>query len=418
MSARDPGTRPRRLGGWRALALVVAAGVVAGSLLVLAQPGQEPAPPVTPSGAPSPIVSPPTAAPSASAAPTPSVLTTPFTAGGFRWQPLLPRTGNLSTPLITPLVVGERVAAVLPAGTGYVAVGTRQNADASAAQADAWYSSDGTRFLHATITGGTNATMDLLLAAPDGSFVALGEDGYSDNTQMITTRGTALWTSSDGRAWRRAPAQASLQGALVRHVVRAGGTYVAVGEAPVGPPRLPAPSPGPPIWTSRDAVHWTRVAASPVFPASRALLVNGVAWTGSRFVAVGSDPGGAGPDAWTSPDGRTWATSDLRTAGPGSPTGTEPTAVAVVGSTLLAVGWTAIGDATVPLAWASAEGTHWTSVTLPAYLAGIMLQGVTVSGGGVEVAGVQVDTGDPLPQGTPVQWTLTRVSTRAASQAP
>ncbi len=316
------------------------------------------------------------------------------------------------------MVPGERVAAVLSRGAGYVAVGMRQNGDASAADADAWYSSDGVHFSHATITGGSDATMDVLLAAPDGSFVALGEDGYSDNTQMVTTRGTAVWTSPDGRAWTRQPLQPSLEGALIHHVVHAGATYVAVGESPVGAPILPAPTPAPPIWTSTDALHWTRAAAASVFPSQGRLLVNGLAWTGSRFVAVGNVLGGSQPYAWTSRDGRAWDATDMTATFPAAPTGgAEPAAVAVVGSTVLAVGWSS-GSATEPVAWESTDGANWTRVDLPAFLAGIALRGIDSSNGQAIVHGEQVDADGQVSQGSAVQWTLTAAPETTASPSP
>ncbi len=407
-----------------ALAAVLVLAVAALVLVGLHNTTIGPAASATPSGPPSTqaAVLPSAAAslspatPASSPEATPSVLSTPFTAAGFNWEPLLPRTGNLSTPVITPLVPGEFVAATLPHGSGYVAVGFHEADAGASADADAWYSTDGAHFLHATIEGGTDATMDGLTLAPDGTFVAIGTDGYSPNTQDITTRGTAIWTSRDGRAWTRQPAQASLQGALLQHVVREGSTYIAGGQSPVGVPHLPAGAPQPPIWTSSDAVHWDRVAASPIFPSSQGrLLVNGLAWTGSRVVAVGNLLGGTRPYAWTSRDGRTWAATDMSSTFPAAPTGgATPTGVAVVGSTLLAVGWFS-GAATEPVAWLSSDGTKWTRVDLPSFLAGILLSGIDVSGGEVTVHGEQLDSGGQIPQGTPLQWTLTAAPSATAS---
>jgi len=75
--------------------------------------------------------------------------------------------------------------------------------------------------------------------------------------------------------------------------------------------------------------------------------MNGVAWSGSLFVAVGN-----GGTVWTSVDGITWTS---RT----TPDTTHMNGVAWSGSLFVAVG----GDAV----WTSPDGINWTSRTTPVY---------------------------------------------------
>lgn len=181
------------------------------------------------------------------------------------------------------------------------------------------------------------------LAAGPGASVAVGS----------TNGNAAIWTSPDGRAWRRAgfPATAG----LLTDAVRGGSGWLAVG-------RVSGTSPGPLALTSQDGLTWQR----PVFPAGPPPVA---AATGpSGYVAVGTGV------AWRSADLRTWSRVGLDGA---------PADVAATGRGYAAVG----GRGKVPAAWTSPDGLTWTAARLPAGLTAPLTQVAAKGGTLVAIAG-------------------------------
>ncbi len=187
-----------------------------------------------------------------------------------------------------------------------------------------------------------------------------------------------------------------------------------MGEVLRGPsPATPVP---PPIWTSTDAIHWQQIGRSDAFPNAVRLMIKGLVWTGSRFVAVGSVLGEQRPLAWTSPDGHVWAAGDMG-ADLKVVESAEPTGLARVGSTLVAVGFVQDGLATRPIVWESGDGATWQRVFMPAALDGIMLRGIGAESGQVVVWGEQFDPGGQLAQGAAVDWSLTPIAPSPSAAA-
>ena len=110
------------------------------------------------------------------------------------------------------------------------------------------------------------------------------------------------FTSADGRAWRRAPDQASLRGrSLVDVVARPAGGWLAVGSEAV-----PTVFMGIDTWTSADGLAWTLVDAMPQVGAAR-----GVTSFNGGFITWGTDClDVCGPPEraalWRTTDGATW----------------------------------------------------------------------------------------------------------------
>jgi len=145
--------------------------------------------------------------------------------------------------------------------------------------------------------------------------------GYSmDGGTTIATGGSlrpAVWVSADGRTWERAPVGSVFEGARFSDIAATDKGFVIVGA--LYGPGPPQGKPHGAIWTSEDGRAWRRVPDDPIFdiggfldtgedPGSggpRRLTVDGAA-----ILSVGSvcnDQGLACQTAfWSSPDGSTW----------------------------------------------------------------------------------------------------------------
>ncbi len=246
-----------------------------------------------------------------------------------------------------------------------VAVGSANNGDASAFDAAAWISTDdGVTWRPAIVDGASDAAMNDVTSTPNG-FVAVGIDGHpSGATQMIGSRGAAVWTSRDGSHWSRVPTEPAFAGAEMGRVMGTGSSLVATGsDNPTGTAKTE-----PPIWHSTDALHWTR-ASTPLTPGTDSFQMAGVLWTGSEFVVVGGEELGNLHFAWTSSDGQSWARTDVSLAWPGSERGYLRD-LASSGSTMLLFGPGAQTTAggTEAMVWESTDGRAWQAIpTLPLF---------------------------------------------------
>jgi len=128
--------------------------------------------------------------------------------------------------------------------------------------------------------------------------VAVGFEGRIEVGNFDTD--AAIWTSSDGLDWDRAPPSRSLAGRDSRELwavaefdnrIIAGG---AVGRSAA-------------IWTSTDGVGWSRVTGPNDFIASsnERALIRGIAIGGPGVIAVGEADNDAA--IWTSSDGENWS---------------------------------------------------------------------------------------------------------------
>jgi hypothetical protein len=270
---------------------------------------------------------------------------------------------RLDTSGAVPADVALRAVASGP--QGLVAVGERGD------DAGVWVSVDGTAFaaVDAAASGLAGPGLQLvggfavLGGGADARFVAVGAD--SAVTGTTTELDAAIWTSTNGRDWTRAPhARTQLGGPgdqVMTAVTAAGPGLVAVGHD----------GDAAAAWTSSDGLRWTRVG-SDSFTGEGQRRVRAVAAVLDGIVAVGSETGPdliERPAVWASIDGTAWArtpvplrTSDAAGASD-APTGSLR-AVLVTSEQVLAVG-DVDGDAAV---WTSTNGVSWTAV--PASVAG------------------------------------------------
>jgi hypothetical protein len=254
-------------------------------------------------------------------------------------------------------VSGQQFRDVTWTGTRFVAIGSRGFLD----------SSDGVRWRQQK--GKTPAGADALAAGP-GGVVAVGLVGELP----------ASWFSRDGLKWTaRSKAfpmpRLGSDGVRVTDVVARGDGWLAVGRrdpfCPTGCGDNPIRSY---VWTSKDGLHWTRVADQKTLKGGG---INSVAQRGEGFVAVGAASDHVA--IWTSPDGLAWSRV------PDKPMFREPkgsdwtlsvnaTGVAVRGGITVAVGMAYAQDTCPPgvparlcpgaRAWWSADGRTWSKATV------------------------------------------------------
>lgn len=166
-----------------------------------------------------------------------------------------------------------------------VGFGTTEAGDRDAA---VWVESGGlwNRIEDGSLGGDGNQQMTAVLAAGPG-LVAVGFDASRGDQDA------AVWTSTDGRDWERAPTAAIFDrpGAQTMY------TLVQVGSALVagGSSDTPAGDTDGAIWLSADGTSWTRL--SPASAAAAALgglgrqRINSLVVFGRRLLAVGSELG-------------------------------------------------------------------------------------------------------------------------------
>lgn len=190
---------------------------------------------------------------------------------------------------------GASLNSVTAGGPGYVAAGTVQTqaspTPAINYRAAIWISSDGMHWQASSAVQRAAFITDVAAGGP--GLVAVGF-AYSAAGHPPAP---AIWTSVNGRSWRRLSlgAEFSMDGGIDR-IVRGQNVLLALGhDAPAGGLQHQI------VWTSRDGLHWRRVATDPFAighspPAITAL--------GSGFAAVGEYDNV--PTLWWSADGSRW----------------------------------------------------------------------------------------------------------------
>jgi hypothetical protein len=238
-----------------------------------------------------------------------------------------------------------------------------------------------------SLTGDAGSVELKAVAAGAAGFVAVGHVRSSGDGVIV---GTAVFVSSDGGSWSRAPDQPSLRGRAMVDVVARGNEWIAVGSQ-TGPSVFL----GFETWSSPDGVTWTLVDSMPdTGPVGGVTAYTGglIAW-GSDCLDVCGPPERAA--IWTSDDGASWR----RVAPQPSLAGGHVNAVLPLASGALAIGSTydAEGEG-LGTAWRSADGAAWSRTALPD---ASRYQGFEITTAGDELVAVgERHDGDPTPWGT------------------
>jgi hypothetical protein len=253
-----------------------------------------------------------------------------------------------------PGLVTEQAAA---GPDGYVIVGYQDvkaagtgGASSNGTIAAAWWSAGLTGWERAgdaaagALEGGAGSGASeqmLAVVARSGGFVAVGSDGNQ----------ASAWISPDGRTWRQAspPVPVGSASAVLQHVASTGRTVVATGTAvTTAGQRLPFAAS-----SANGGATWTE-AALPV-PAGVA-SVTALAAAGGGFTATGTfgrTPGHQDVVVWTSANGSAWTAATPTGQGLTGPGIQAITSLALSGSTLTGVGYTASSAGEEPVFWQS-----------------------------------------------------------------
>lgn len=226
----------------------------------------------------------------------------------------------------------QAMYSVTAGGPGLVGVGVDMGLGASAV----WTSSDGLAWERVdhdeSVFGGAGYQAMVSVAAGGPGLVAVGSDESAG--------AAAVWTSTDGRSWQRVPHDDRVfgRGSDVRmQSVAAGGPgLVAVGVNHGGNAAA--------VWTSSDGLDWNRAPHDSLAFNEREM--RSVAALDSGIIAVGINYGRDSAQVWVSEDGVNWDVArddEGAFRGGGSP---WMTSVAVWPSGLVAVGQ-ADGEAAV-----------------------------------------------------------------------
>ncbi len=283
----------------------------------------------------------------------------------------------------------------------------------------------GRTWTQSTVPATANRPVDAINAVTAGGpgFVAVGRGCVGE----MPTCEAIVWTSTDGRAWTRAPASdATNIGAYFATTGPAIGMFdVAAGEPGIvaigyaARPDLQAT-----VWFSLDGASWERIPLGLEPPAASpsGLLgarVTAITWDGRQFVLVGEDRSTWNGDGttlamakaraavWTSPDGRTWTRvphDPVFEVGGFIDTTEDPVTGGMQGVTAGQAGLVAVGSvcqsnpaACQPAAWISKDGISWQRTADVPNVPGV-LKAVATSGTGYVAVGAQSCSGSPLSQ--------------------
>lgn len=211
---------------------------------------------------------------------------------------------------------------------------------------------------------GRLARPELPAAPVDRTVAALTTAGNQAVAVGSTNGNAAIWSSADGRTWRRGRLTGAGFGGpgLQRlHGVAGGST----GWVAIGSDTRPQQQPRPLVAISQNGTEWSAVGGGTFADGKDGLRVYGVAAGRSGHVVVGED--GSSAVVWASSDLRTWQRG---TGVKGALKGSKGTnrwmqAVAATADGYVAVGGSKKNGVHAPAVWTSPDGQEWTLRATP-----------------------------------------------------
>jgi hypothetical protein len=243
---------------------------------------------------------------------------------------------------------------------------------------------------------------DVIVGGP--GFVAVGEADDPATQRAVA----AVWTSTDGRRWVRAPSPALAPptppipdgvetpvGGYIQSVSDGGPGLVAVGGVFSGAfsgAELVTQPYDPAVWTSPDGAHWSRVDTGSVFGsrsgASPLLSLSAITEDGHELVLAATDRDTT--SIFESSDGSHWR----RTA-------SVPGAISQMTESrdgLVAVGSQGAAPGQRGIVWTSTDGVRWRQAAVSASAVIAKYTGVASTGDSIVVVGYR-GVGEPVEDG-------------------
>jgi hypothetical protein len=249
------------------------------------------------------------------------------------------------------------------------------------------------------------ATLSPLLASAAGRLYMVALTGRNGEARAIV-----VWSSPDGLTWDRM-ASPGMEADYVPRAVAGDGTggLVVVGELTSSEQTVPE------IWHASAGGPFGKAQLDSGGPGSGEIVA--VAAGQNRLVALGDHsfvtaspsknvPEVRGLDAWSSPDGASWAHADL----PDSD-GYQAIALTAWGDGFAAVGYPMAGRETSTV-WTSADGSTWLK---RADVAAFGVSAIVALGNRLVILGARTDTQLGM---TPAAWSSTDATTWVESAVP
>jgi hypothetical protein len=195
-----------------------------------------------------------------------------------------------------------------------------------------------------------------------GGFVAVATSGGDDGTGVAAPFAVTSIGSADGLHWS---AERSLDATGLGDGVEIAGLF----EGPAGLLLVGDASPGacggPPwvsaLWSSSDGLAWRRLPLPKDFRSSRVETLDGGA---AGYIATGPRSDGKTPGIWLSRDGSTWSSLSLPSVSSGTVVVNNATSfdggLVLAGAVLGPEGGCGGASSVHPSLWWSADGGHWT----------------------------------------------------------
>jgi hypothetical protein len=270
-----------------------------------------------------------------------------------------------------------------PAGEGSLANGVAVAESriavggSSGPEAAVWTSTDGRAWRaieSADFRDPAQVRISTVVPWKDG-FVAAGHSG-----SLVGPIRAAFWVSDDGRTWRRVADSPTFADSRVSDLTVRDGTLVAVGSA--GDAKR---STGAVTWRATDPDRWERVATDDSLEGT---VMNSVTAGPGGIVAVGSDVGSQRAVAWRSDDGVTWTQAPEAPELENHGLRIEMRAVAWTSAGYVAGGHLLFGTQyPAAVIWTSPDGLAWTRANEPPSFSQGKIQGIAAGGPGVVAVG-------------------------------
>lgn len=237
----------------------------------------------------------------------------------------------------------------------------------SSPDAGVWVSEDGVVWtqVKSPALGGEGIQQMLDVVELDDRLIAVG---YSSVDEEADGR---VWASTDGVTWEAYddPDLGGSDDQWIAAVTIGGPGLVAVGFE--GRIEVDSFDTDAAIWTSSDGVDWDRAPPSRTMAGRGSRELWAVTEFDERVIAGGAVGGSAA--VWTSTDGVTWS----RVTGPNNFTGSANGRALIQGMAIGGPGVIAVGEADNDAAiWTSTDGESWSRVNNPGVLGGEGTQGI------------------------------------------